>query len=671
MLVNSRSERPAPPPAPRPGTSFGPYVLIDRIAVGGMAEIFRARRSASAGEERTVVVKRMLPHIAAEASGAAMFDEEARLAGHVEHPNVVEFLDSGVSEEQPYLALEYVPGCDLWQLTRWLTRFGSLLEIPLALFVVRELLAGLQAVHDARDDEGLPLDIVHHDVSPSNVLLSIHGEVKLGDFGIARARMASRLGSLSSRAKGKLGYMAPELVSGGRADQRSDIFSAAVIAAELLMGRPLFAGGSELAILLAIRDANVQPLLELDLPDPLPEALPETLTRDPAPRTASCAQLSERLARFCPDPPSAYRAELAGLVQRAAPERLVGTPTPEAGIPVAQLAQAWELETTRSVEVLPSTADLPSEQYRLRTTSGEEHGPMSYAELAAALTSGQFGLDDLVTVGSRPAMPLRDQPHLMRHLPLSTQTPLTTDAQAAAEPAIRRNLAAGGIVRGLAETALGRETGLWLCQHGGVRKEVYVLEGTPEFVSSNMAGEMLGEFLVARGVIARGELDMALAVLPRFDGRLGDTLVGLGLVEPLHLFRHIASQVRERVLDLFAWKSGSAEFYRGVPPPPSGFPLGLDVWDIVDDGVALRFRGSDDAERLRARQADPLQVVPQLPRIAREGELPQWLRELLDACAQPRSLLDLIFELSATEDELLRRVYVALQLDLLRYADRG
>lgn len=667
--MNERSERPAPPPAPRPGTSFGPYVLVDRLAVGGMAEIFRAKKSAEVGEERTVVVKRMLPHIAAESSGTAMFDEEARLASHVQHPNVVEFLDSGVAENQPYLALEYVPGCDLWQLTRWLTRLGSLLEIPLAMFVVRQLLAGLQAVHDARGEDGELLHIVHHDVSPSNVLLSVHGDVKLGDFGIARTRMATRLGSLSSRAKGKLGYMAPELVTGGRADQKSDIFAAGVIAAELLMGRPLFAGGSELAILLAIRDGNIRPLLDLDLPDPLLGALQEALARDPAKRTPSCAILSEQLGTFCPGPESAYRAELAGLVQRAAPMGLSERPTPKAGIPIAELAKLWNDEATPNVELMPATGDLPTEQYRIKTTSGEQAGPMSYAQLAAKLTSGKYGPDDTVSVGGRPFLPLRDQPRLLRHLPLSTQTPLTTDAQAASEPHIRRNMAAGGIVRALAETAISEDTGLWLCHHGGVRKEVYVANGTPEFVSSNLAGEMLGEFLVSRGVIARGELDMALAVLPRFDGRLGDTLVGLGLVEPLHLFRHIATQVRERVLDLFSWEAGTAEFYRGVPPPPSGFPLGLDVWDIVDAGVAIRFGESDEEQKLRARLKTSLQVVPQLPLSVREGKLPIWLSELIHACEAPRSILDLMLALTAGEDRLLRYVYVALQLDLIRWAD--
>ncbi|MDQ3032905.1 MAG: serine/threonine protein kinase, partial [Myxococcota bacterium] len=280
---------PAPPPAPPPHSRFGPYTLADRIAVGGMAEVFRAHEPRSVGDPRVVVIKRMLPSLASEAGARAMFEEEARLGGYVEHDNVVRVLGFGDEGGQPYLALEYVPGLDLWRLTRWLTRCGRTLDGPLAIFVVRELLAGLHEVHEARDLEGRTIGIVHRDVSPSNVLLSVHGDVKLGDFGIAQAllRESYPQATLSDRAKGKLGYLAPEQVRGLPADRRADVFAAAVIAAELLMGRPLFAGGSELAVLLAIRDAQVRPFEECasSLPEGLGSAILCALAGDPDART--------------------------------------------------------------------------------------------------------------------------------------------------------------------------------------------------------------------------------------------------------------------------------------------------------------------------------------------------------------------------------------------------
>ena len=229
----------------------------------------------------------------------------------------------------------------------------------------------------------------------------------------------------------------------------------------------------------------------------------------------------------------------------------------------------------------------------------------------------------------------------------------------------------GGFVRGLAESALRRDTGLWLCEHGGVRKEVYVRDGAPVFVGSNVAGELLGEHLVARGVISRGELDMALAVLPRFEGKLGDTLVALELVEPVVLFRQIAEQVRERLLDLFTWESGTAELYRGAGLPPSvgGFPLDLDVWEILRAGVDRRLDAGLEEARFKGHLLDDLERVRQLPSFVQEDALPEELRELLARTATPCPLPDLVDALSRPKD--LRRGYraaaLALALDLVAW----
>jgi eukaryotic-like serine/threonine-protein kinase len=161
----------------------------------------------------------------------------------------------------------------------------------------------------------------------------------------------------------------------------------------------------------------------------------------------------------------------------------------------------------------------------------------------------------------------------------------------------------------LGHAALSLESGLLLCELGEIRKEVYLKEGTAHFVSSNLASELLGEYLVARGVISRGELDMALAVMPRFEGRLGETLTALGLVEPVHLFQHIAGQVRSKLLDLFLWTSGTASLYRGVAPPPSGFPLGIDPWQVLFEGIRMRMEAGAADAQLDDRLADQIQMV--------------------------------------------------------------
>ncbi|MCS6797856.1 MAG: protein kinase [Myxococcota bacterium] len=655
---------------------LGPYTLVDRLAVGGMAEVFRALEPRPAGEPRLVVVKRMLPHVAEEPGASEMFELERRLGAAVRHPNVVELFAAGEKDGQPYLVLEYVRGVDLWRLMRHLLRTGQALDPSEALYVGTELLAGLHAVHEAHDAEGRALEMVHRDVSPSNVLLSVHGDVKLGDFGIAhplRAQFVPASSSLAARAKGKLGYLSPEQVSGARADRRSDVFSAAVIVAELLMGRPLFAGGSELAVLLAIRDANIHPWLEYAarLPAGLGEVIARALARDPSRRTPSAEALRRELLPYQTRPETDVRRALAARVAAATAAHDSGAGLDRA-TPVALRSDLCGLETpvVRGSDAAPAQAhdeqltpvggwthpeattpvrsiDPDPIRYEVRTTDGRVLGPIPFAQVVEAVATGRIGPDDLVRADDDAFRPVREVTSLRRHLPASslrTTLPPPEPGQAPAAPPApsqRISLADGGIISALASSALRGATGLWLCEQGDIRKEVYVDRGRPTFVTSNLASELLGEYLVARGVISRGELEMALAVMPRFEGRLGDTLAALGLVEPVQLFQHIATQVREKLLDLFTWTRGEAAFYQGVSGPESGFPLALDVWEILEDGIRRRVvQGLEDA-RFAGRGDSVLVAIPALSTEVREAPLPADARRLLAVLSRPRPLREL------------------------------
>lgn len=615
-----------------------------------MAEVFRASEPRPVGEPRVVVLKRMLPAIACEPGARTMFQAEADLGAVVHHPNVVEVLGVGDHEDQPYLVLEYVRGVDLWRLGRFVTRTGTSPDVDLSLYVVREMLAGLEAVHCATDDSGRSLGIVHRDVSPSNVLLSIHGDVKLGDFGIAYSKMReqARTAALDDHAKGKLGYLAPEQITGAHVDRRADVFSAAVIAAELLMGRPLFAGGSELAVLLAIRDAKIHPFLEAmhTLPTGLGEVIVSALAREPDDRTGSAAELSQQLGGFQQRDPSTLRTELAALVRRA----MRSITQADAHLSTDETTPLFELEEhleratpvrTPEVSGAPVTADIPAIQYEARTTRGETIGPLSYAQLVEAIAIGNLGPDDEVREEGGRYERVRERKGLSRHLPPSTMTPTARRPDAPEEADEMVPLAWGGFVAALSSSVLRRDTGLWLCEAGGVRKEVYVREGAPQFVTSNVASELLGEYLVAKQVITRGELDMALAVMPRYEGRLGDTLAALGLVEPIHLFQHIASQVRDKLLDLFTWSEGQAELYLGVPPPDISFPLGLDPWAILDEGIGRRIaRGLED-DRFGRGPESTFQQVMDVPREVNRAQLPTVVRRILAILHRPTTLREL------------------------------
>jgi serine/threonine protein kinase len=634
MRVSRQPPLPAPPePAPR--TPFGRYTLVERMAVGGMAEIFVANEKRTVGEPRTLVVKRMLPSLRDDPEARAMFATEGRIGALIQHENVVTHFAAGEEGGVPYLALELVPGLDLWRLTRWLARHGQTMGVPLALYVVQSVLRGLHAVHTATDADGQDLQVVHRDVSPSNVLLSIHGEVKLADLGIASSSASN---APQSRAKGKLGYLSPEQVQGLPTDARADVFSAAVLAAELLTGKPLFYGGSELAVLLAIRDGDVRTFREsaATLPTGLAELMLDALNTDPVRRIQSANDFATRLLAFDDTPVSVLRRELGELVRSAAAaasgEDSAGAPTPLEEI-------LTPLELAESIQS-PTTMDMPTIDYRVRTTDGREQGPWPYAKIVEAVATARLGLEDLVSTSGGPFRKIAEVPELARHLPLHSLSMGGRDNfNTPKAPDLIYDIANGGFVRALVEAAVEKRTGLLLCEQGGVRKEVYLRQGKPEFVTSNLAGELLGEFLVAKGVISRGELDMALAVMPRYEGKLGDTLSALGLVEPMHLFQHITGQVREKLLDIFLWTSGRASLWLGIEVPPGGFPLQLESYALIEEGLGRQIAQGFDGIIGETYASSTFELVRHAE--LDTSELPMNVQRFLAALVNPKTLDEL------------------------------
>ncbi len=663
-----------PPEEPRPIPALiGAYRLIERIAVGGMAEVYRALMPQTAGADRAVVIKRMLPALALDDECRTMFEEESRLGLLIDHPNVVEVIDRGEEDGLPFIVLEYVFGVDLWQLTRWLTRHRRAVELPLALYLTTEMLAGLDAVHAVRDAQGNPLLAVHRDVSPSNVFLSVHGDVKLGDLGIARPLRESLrrpVAPLSLRAKGKLGYLAPEQIAGADVDQRADVFSAAVVTAELLMGRPLFTGATELAVLLAIRDADLHPFEQhaVKLPQGLTVALRDAMARDPEQRLATASELRHRILPFVVGSSMRLRHDLGALVtevldsgeraavavDRTALARTMegggAGPTPEDMIEV--VTPAGKLSTEELLELFTPTGVLRTPTPvadkggmgldlgpRYEVQIGDElRGPWTYAKVIRALVLGEVGVRDLVRKGSGPLKALSDFPELARHLPPSSRTPTLRNRQQMHETSESYVIGTGfGMLGILCRLFLDRETGLLMCERGAVRKEAYVENGVPVFVTSNQPEELLGEYLVRAEVIDRAELDLALAVMPRFEGRLGDTLAALGLVEPVQLVRHMERKVRDQLFDLFLWVDGRASFYREAPAPQTSFNLRFDPWQVLEEGAAIRVdAGLDgafhDAAKVALVKAPGGSLLP---------DPPAHLSEMLVGLAAPRALAEL------------------------------
>ena len=240
---------------------FGRFELLERIGVGGMAEVWKARVAGIGGFEKILVVKKILPAFASNKTFIEMLLTEARLCAVLQHTNIVQTFENGEINGQYYIAMEYVNGYDLFKVLSRATQVGRRLPVDLCLFVAAEVAKGLAYAHNAKDTRGNPLNIIHRDVSPSNVLISESGEVKVMDFGVARATMGGNQSDGQSRAgvlKGKLGYMSPEQVTGQPFDARSDIFSLGIILYESITLKRLFLGRTDLETLVNIRDARIE-----------------------------------------------------------------------------------------------------------------------------------------------------------------------------------------------------------------------------------------------------------------------------------------------------------------------------------------------------------------------------------------------------------------------------
>ncbi len=280
-------------------TQFGPYKLIERISVGGMAEVYKATEHGVEGFERTVAVKRILPHIAEDDEFITMFKDEAKIAGQLNHGNIAQIYNLGQQGDSFYIALEYVAGKDLRNIFTRCQQQGRPMPIAQACFVVMKVGEGLDYAHNKRDKHGRHLNIVHRDVSPPNVLVSYEGEVKLIDFGVAKA--AGRVSRTQAGIlKGKFGYMSPEQVRGMPLDRRSDVFSLGVVLYECLVGQRLFQGDTDFATLEMVRtvDVPVPSSKNPEIPKDLEAIIMKALSGEPETRYQTAMELHDELQAF-------------------------------------------------------------------------------------------------------------------------------------------------------------------------------------------------------------------------------------------------------------------------------------------------------------------------------------------------------------------------------------
>jgi serine/threonine protein kinase/DNA-binding NarL/FixJ family response regulator len=276
------------------GSPFGEYRLLERVALGGMAEVWRARRRGVEGFQKTVAIKKILSHLTGSPDFITMFIDEAKLAAQLSHNNIIQIYDLGKVDDDFYIAMEYVEGRDLRTILATERDQKSLLPLPLALLIVAAVARALDYAHRKRDFSNRALGLVHRDVSPQNVLISYEGEIKLCDFGIVKAvakASTTQMGAL----KGKLQYMSPEQAWGRDVDARSDIFSLGSVMFEVLTGTKLFTGDSEIGVLDAVRDCRLRSPRDIvpTIPEEIERIVRKALAKNPEDRYSTAGQMEK------------------------------------------------------------------------------------------------------------------------------------------------------------------------------------------------------------------------------------------------------------------------------------------------------------------------------------------------------------------------------------------
>jgi serine/threonine-protein kinase len=606
------------------GSMLGPYLLGDRLGLGGMAEVYVAHRAGPRGFAKRFAVKRILPELAQDARFVAMFCDEARICAALCHPNIVQVVDFGEAQGELFMAMEFVDGVSLARLLRTVSARRERFPRGIALHIAHEVLRGLAFAHDAQDEHGRPLSIVHRDVSPGNVLIGRGGEIKLGDFGIVRSEFVDRR-TYPGELKGKVGYMSPEQVMGTDVDRRSDLFTVGIILAEMLLARPLFSGQNEFEILTNIYEANLNVLERYaeELPPPVLHTLRKALSRDPLLRFQNATEFGGALREVARelDVPLGegeivpWLSGLGILPSRSGThERLLQ----------AQAAQAAEAPSTSSLRgtdpapVSPSTAQ-----------SGER-----LAQPVPALARApRFG-EALTRVASwRSALDRMTLPAVLH-------------AVAARE-----------------------ETGVLVARNERREKHFYFVDGELRAARSTEHSELLGTRLLRADRITEQDLADALSACKKTGHSLGEELVARGIVRASSLLRELIEQVEARFTELFGWHDGTLWFVPGVRElqlevkAPSMLPA-LVTRAIreayTDDELAVWFAraGKLPAARGPARRVDPTKLGLSLAE-----------RRALERAVKATSIESLVGELSAeriaTPRETLFGLFVGVSIGII------
>lgn len=662
----------------------GQYLLGERLGAGGMAEVFIAHGAEGDISGKRFAIKRILPQLAKDPRFVAMFCDEGRICSALQHPNIVRVVDFGEHDGDLFMAMEYVDGISCARLLRAVAARGRQVTVPIACYIVRQVLDALAFAHEARDEQGRPLGIVHRDVSPGNILLSRRGEVKLGDFGIVRSEFIARR-TYPGELKGKIGYMSPEQVVGAEVDPRSDLFAVGIVLAELLLTRPLFPGKSEMEVLTRIYEADLRVLDQHgdQLPGRLVELLRWVLRRRVQERPSTAREFGAALDAFLSA--ESTRVDASELVRWLVAEDLLVSqsgiravsPPPSAGSPrMREPPRKQTLYPAESSSLSPrSTVPVkgrPRTIYTVRLANGEILGPMGPTELVDAFATRRYSLDVVVVKNDGRPRPAR----MLGELKSIVAVEAWFDAVVSARNLVRVELDRTRLPGFLYGLVLREQTGVLLLQDGSRRLAITFTSGAPVGAVSSDRDLLLGARLVEEGLIDEERLCEAMEMLVETPanatlgaGRLGDLLIDRRWIEPSELLRVLVNQLENRFLGLGKWEAGEVCFVAGNDYVRGQLKTVTPPLHLVTNAIRQGFSGRELARILSTLGDNPIARNPccQVPveEFGFQSSESEALQRVIGTRSLGRFLAEAVTQNSIRPEDVLRAVFVGMSAGLL------
>jgi serine/threonine protein kinase len=630
------------------------FELLEKIGEGGMAEVFKARLPGVAGFEKILVIKRILPHLARNERFVKMFVNEAQIAARLLHHNIVQVSELGQTDSgELYIAMEYVPGLDLRGILRNAAR--RLIRIPVwfTTHSLAQICGGLSHAHELTDSQGNITMVIHRDVTPSNVFISSTGDVKLADFGIAKA-VGQVSETRSGQLKGKISYMSPEQLHGETLDPRADVFSAGVVLWECLTQRRLFGGRPDFETMLAICEGEREPPSKYNpkIPPSLDQATLQALEPDRNLRMASARLFQERLLQVMPEirpallpgdlrhvmdvlsgktePHPEFGADLPGEKQRrsasepqassnvsassgAEPARKKAAPAPPRPAPAAPVSSTSQRPSARaksSVSHAPLIEDMnfQSSGAKQHNIQGHYNGPFPFfIRFRNKQINGPLAYDEMLHASD----PRRSEVSAISH-DARTWTEIKDFARSAGLDFLapeNRSLTKVVMVARLEERSLAhvfsrlaraKASGRLLLMQSQTntstsRREIDIINGVPCFVFSDHKEFQTPALLVRRDIISDSLVPELIHLALREQTHLAAIMQKKAGVD---LARHRSVLMRDRLTELFKWRKGKIAFSENTNPREEK-PIANSLLNLLFDGVHRGWSEDELMEQLR------------------------------------------------------------------------